>query len=997
MYRLYRKVYNSEQIENIPDSEIQFTINDQLFLEVLLMELRGQSMSYASFKHKERNKVEQTLIENIRSIENNLEDNKIENLENLKTQLNDIRHEKLKGHVIRSRAKHIDQGEKPTKYFCGLEQHNYISKTISKIEKEDGSLVTDQKEILKETESFYKCLYSKKNNESEYIELDSYIDSDAVTKLTNVESEKLEGLLSLAEISETLLKMKNDKSPGLSGFSAEFLKVFWKHLGQFVLRSINYGYAIGKLSESQRQGIITYIPKENKPKQFLKNWRPLTLLDTVYKIASGTIANRLKQVLDNIISRDQTGFLKGRFIGENTRLVYDMLQYTEQNNITGLLMLIDFEKAFDSLSWSFIHKALKFLNFGESVRRWVEVFYSDITSSVIQNGHLSSFFQIGRGCRQGDPLSPYIFIICAEFLANKIRLNKDIKGIKIGNSEHKISQYADDTSIFLDGSDNSLNELLKELDFFAAISGLKVNFDKTQLVWIGAKKFDTSSIKTKWKLLWGKQTFKLLGINFNTDLTKMTKENYMPKIQTLEKQIKQWEKRRLTPLGKITAIKVLMIPAFNHLFITLPNPEQDIIDNINEKLFRFLWNNKVKIKRNVVIKQYLEGGLKMVNLNAFIDALKLTWIRRIFNTDSKWQDFIKLHIECQKLIGCSAQYIKKRIDNIKNTFWVDVLNSFLKFNDKLKITDEESVIKCPIFHNKHIQIDGNTIFYDSWYRNGVRFVNDLLKENGEFYNIQEFSEIYGIKMNYLQYWGTLNAIKTYLRKEKIALTKKSPNPFIPSHILPIKQNKQGARKMYDILNTNDEIPTGKQSWNKKYNFEEKDWKTIYMFPFKTTTYSLLRWFQVSLNYNILVTNKLLHYMKIKEDSICTFCTQEEETITHLLWQCNVTKVFLNFVTTWLQSFNIYIELSEELFLFGLEKEQRLTSIMKFLLLYTKYYIYCCRCNKQPPVVTVYKKRLHFMYKIHLQIARENNNLETFLEEWNPYQLLLNDINSISVN
>ena len=263
---------------------------------------------------------------------------------------------------------------------------------MSKIEKEDGSLVTDQKEILKETESFYKCPNSKKNNESEHIELDSYTDSDAVTKLTNVESEKLEGLLSLAEISETLLKMKNDKSPGLSGFSADFLEVFWKHLGQFVLRSINYGYAIGKLSESQRQGIITCIPKEDKPKQFLKNWRPLTLLDTVYKIASGTIANRLKQVhvLDNIISRDQTGFLKGRFIGENTHLVYDMLQYTEQNNITGLLMLIDFEKAFDSLSWSFIHKALKFLK-----RRWVEVFYSDITSSVIQNGHLSSFFQIG--------------------------------------------------------------------------------------------------------------------------------------------------------------------------------------------------------------------------------------------------------------------------------------------------------------------------------------------------------------------------------------------------------------------------------------------------------------------------------------------------------------------------------------------------------------------------------------------------------------------------
>lgn len=155
-------VYNFEQIENIPDSEIQFIISDQLILEVLLMELRGQSISYASFKHKERNKVEQTLIENIRSIKNNLEENKIENLENLKTQLNDIRQEKLKGHVIRSRAKHIDQGEKPTKYFYGLEQHDYISKTISKTEKEDGSLVTDRKEILKETDFFINVYIQRK-------------------------------------------------------------------------------------------------------------------------------------------------------------------------------------------------------------------------------------------------------------------------------------------------------------------------------------------------------------------------------------------------------------------------------------------------------------------------------------------------------------------------------------------------------------------------------------------------------------------------------------------------------------------------------------------------------------------------------------------------------------------------------------------------------------------------------------------------------------------
>ena len=178
------------------------------------------------------------------------------------------------------------------------------------LQKDDGTVLIEQDAILKETEQFYKNLYSSRDSELEDINLNEYVGQTMKT-ITDDQANRLEGLLTLEEISCTLKNMKNGKSPGLSGFSAEFFKVFWKQLGVFVLRSLNHGYTIGELSITQKQGIITCIPKDNKPKIFLKNWRPLTLLDTVYKLASGTIANRIKTVLDDIINKDQTGFIKG--------------------------------------------------------------------------------------------------------------------------------------------------------------------------------------------------------------------------------------------------------------------------------------------------------------------------------------------------------------------------------------------------------------------------------------------------------------------------------------------------------------------------------------------------------------------------------------------------------------------------------------------------------------------------------------------------------------
>ena len=257
-------------------------------------------------------------------------------------------------------------------------------------------------------------------------------------------------------------------------------------------RSLYLAYESGSFTDFQYQGVITCIPKEGKDRRFIGNWRPISLLNTDLKIASAVIANRIKPLLPFIISDTQKGFIKGRFIGENTRLLYDLMHYLEQHNKTGLLLLVDFEKAFDSVEWKFLKKALSSFNFGPSVCKWFELFYSKAKSCVINNGHMSNFFSLERGCRQGDPLSPYLFIIGVELLSLKLKANQDIHGIIINEVESLISLYADDTFLILDGSENSLREALECFESFYKVSGLKMNSSKTKLCGL-----ETRSIQIK--------------------------------------------------------------------------------------------------------------------------------------------------------------------------------------------------------------------------------------------------------------------------------------------------------------------------------------------------------------------------------------------------------------------------------------------------------------------------------------------------------------------
>ena len=403
----------------------------------------------------------------------------------------------------------------------------------------------------------------------------------------------------------------------------------------------NCAYTKGLLSITQRRGLITLTLKKNKPTNLLKNWRPITLLNCDYKIATKSIASRIRKVLPKIINNDQTGFLKGRFIGENIRLIDSIINYTNTEKIPGLLLFVDFEKAFDSIEWSFIEKTLKYYNFGTSLVTSVKVFYTDISSCVMNNGWSSDFFNLGRGVREGCPLSPYLLILCAEILSNTVRKHNEVRGIKIFHTECKLSQYADDTTMILDGSKSSFLRSLYLLDAFASTSGLKVNYEKTEALWIGASKSSNLTFPSSKPITWANEKVFALGVWFSTLEDRSLNSNFIEKIEKIRGILDNWSARRLTLLGKITIIKTLAVSQIVYILSSLPTPP-DILKTINSILYDFLWDGKGdKIKRTTMINNYAKGGLKMLDIQSFNESLKMKWIQGYLNEENKgkWKLF----------------------------------------------------------------------------------------------------------------------------------------------------------------------------------------------------------------------------------------------------------------------------------------------------------------------------------------------------------------------
>ena len=577
--------------ECITESEIKYSHeNPALKLELIKWEVMNCNRKYAKNKAKNKRNILEDLEKRLSDLEKNRDENIgfhndvniQENINDVRREINTIVEEKTKSSMLRSKIRWYKEGEKSSKYFLNLEKSNYNKKIMKSTVLSDGTKTNDPKRILEEQKKFYSRLYTSDEN----VEFDVKVNN--LPKLTARERANLDKDITIEDLEYAIKNCKNNKTPGCDGIPVEFYKVFWNRIKNILYDALMYAYKEKTLHISARRGVICLIPKKYKDLDYIKNWRPLTLLNTDYKILSKVLAIRLKLCLDKLVNRDQTGFMKNRFIGENIRKILDVINYAEMEDIPALIISIDFEKCFDRIEWSAVYKAMELFNIGDKYINWIKLLYNDTFSCTTNNGHSSDWFKPTRGLRQGCPMSPYLYLLCGEIFANLVRNSNKIKGIPLCDSEIRISQYADDTNLFSIYDKSSLDGIVEIFNVIEKNMGLKVNYDKTNIYRIGSIRNSLAKLYTQRNFRWESAPINILGVDISHEADLVVKKNYDHVLNNIREVLNLWENRDLSIMGKVLVVNTLLASHFVYKLSALRSPNKEQIDEFNKLIVNYI-------------------------------------------------------------------------------------------------------------------------------------------------------------------------------------------------------------------------------------------------------------------------------------------------------------------------------------------------------------------------------------------------------------------------
>ena len=915
-------------------------------------------------------------------------------MQRTKDDLNRIIEEKTLGCIFRSGANWYSEGERSTKYFFNLEKSRSGSKNMSCLIKDNGDRIYDANKIAEEQWKFYQKLYKK----DERVKF-NYVNESEI-KLSEEENKDTAGLISLQELQNAVRDLKRNKAPGCDGLVSEFYMIFFSKFKVELLNAINYSFEIGRLHNTALKGIISLIPKRNLDTRKLIHMRPISLLNTDYKLLEKVLANRLKPKLEKLINYDQTGFMASRRINCNIRRILDIIDYAEEEDIPGAIISIDFLKCFDRIDTDALLSALKYFNFHKDFVRWTSIIYNGATSCVINNGQFSKPIKIKRSVKQGGPCSAFYFLILAEVLAIEIRKNPGVQGFVINEIHKVLGQFADDMDLYLLGTEKVVHTAFTVIEKFEMQSGFKINYGKTTVYRVGSLKKSKAQYYTKGGIKWVDKPINVLGVNISVNKSELQKINYEEILSKAYAILKKWSQRHLSLIGKVLIVNSLIGSLFVYKMTVLPIIDTKYINKLNQVISQFIWNKgQPKIALKTLQCNKSDGGLGLVSLKTRDLALKASWVKTI-ETDAFLQEFAYRSL-CPKLRK-TIWYCNIKPDDVlkcfKESFWRDVLYAWACIN--FDYHGQEFVNSQYLWYNSNIKIGGKPFIFVNAAKEGLMQVEQMFTPNGEVIPSNILCPWFNLTT--MQYNGLITAIpknwKTMLKKRET----KTNDIFLYDKFIT---NKKCVAFYYNMINMNyTSMFKCYEKWKEKHNLELEfnEFQECYLNLYKTTNHPKLRSFQYRLLNNAVILNTRLAIWGIKNSDKCTNCSIEKETVKHFFWECETAKYIWEKVEKILKSINRY-----QIYNLNFKNilHNRITedpeNICNFICMVAKYYMYAKRYLKEKCTENELENLIFKYQRYELYFAERNNKTDKHYKKWQckqndgKYFILSN--NNVNIN
>ncbi|XP_058724451.1 uncharacterized protein LOC131595932 [Vicia villosa] len=431
--------------------------------------------------------------------------------------------------------------------------------------------------------------------------------------------------------------------------------------------------------------VIALIPKSNNP-QSLGEFRPICLVGSLYKIIAKILATRIKEVIGSLVSTNQTAFVPGRNMLDGVLLVNEIIDWLRRKKKSCLLLKVDFEKAYDSVSWNYLRDTMVRMGFGVRWMKWMEACIFSNHMSVLVNGSATKEFKVHKGLRQGDPLSPFLFVLAMEGLTALVKKSVvlgNFKPFSYGeNGSVDILQFADDTILLGEASCDNIWNMKVILRGFELVSGLRINFAKSNIIGVNVGDWLINAALSFLACKKGSYPFKFLGIMVGDNPRR--KKVWLEVVNNIRRRLSSWKGRNISMGGRVTLINSVLnsIPIFTLSFFKIPGK---IAKEIRKIQSEFLWSGRLErrcihwVNWGVVCKSKAKGGLGVRDVKEMNNALLLKWKWRILNdNEAIWNSFIKERYCCPKIRIQDTGGVLHRSDD--SIWWRDLC--------KIKVLDE---------------------------------------------------------------------------------------------------------------------------------------------------------------------------------------------------------------------------------------------------------------------------------------------------------------------